>query len=207
MGAVKAIDLGHRFRRVRRQLGETQADFGRRFGVDQSTVAKWEKGQHLPKDHRLDTLAELEAETETYSLDGEKTDKSVSSLFTLVPVVGEIGAGAAVYPIEGDTTTKTTGYIRAARGFGAVQALRVRGDSMWPAYHDGDWVFVDNRDASWPLERGKEYVIETADGRHLLKMVEPARENGRYNLISYNAPPEADVEVISARRVRYVRKA
>ncbi len=77
---------------------------------------------------------------------------------------------------------------------------------MWPAYQDGDWVFVDNRIAVPPLERRKEYILETADGRALLKMVEPSSVPGRYNLISYNAPPEPDVEIVSARRVRYVRK-
>lgn len=203
---MKAMDLGQRFKRARRKLGETQAVFAARFGVDQSTIAKWESNKQIPDSHRVDVLADIEGESMPLEEDGEKVAGAGNSLFTLVPVVGEIGAGAAVYPIDIDTTTRTTGHIRAARGFGAVQALRVRGDSMWPAYQDGDWVFVDNRIAEFPLERRKEYILELADGRALLKMVEPSSHKDRYNLISYNAPPEPDVEIISARRVRYVRK-
>lgn len=204
---MKAMDLGQRFKRARRKLGETQAVFAERFGVDQSTIAKWEANRQIPESYRVDILADIEGESMASDDAGEKISEPGNSLFTLVPVVGEIGAGAAVYPIDTDTTTTTTGHIRAARGFGAVEALRVRGDSMWPAYQDGDWVFVDNRVASPPLQRRKEYIIKTADGRALLKMVEPTADPNRYNLISYNAPPEPDVEIVSARRVRYVRKA
>lgn len=204
---MKAQDLGQRLKRVRRKLGETQAEFGRRFGVDQSTVAKWERNRQVPESHRLDQLAELEVESMASDEDGEKSDGTVNPLFTMVPVVGEIGAGAAVYPIDTDTSTNATGYIRAARGFGAVEAIRVRGDSMWPVYKNGDWVFVENRQTEFPLERDKEYILDLADGRRLLKTVEPGRSVGLYNLISYNAPPEPDVEIVRAQRVRYIRRA
>jgi len=42
---MKAMDLGQRFKRARRKLGETQAVFAARFGVDQSTIAKWESNK------------------------------------------------------------------------------------------------------------------------------------------------------------------
>ncbi len=77
---------------------------------------------------------------------------------------------------------------------------------MWPAYHDGDLVFIENRPADFPLIKGKDYILELADGRQLLKMVEP-RPDGTYSLISYNAPPESGVTIKAARRVRYVRRA
>jgi transcriptional regulator with XRE-family HTH domain len=204
---MKAVTLGQRFRRVRRQLGETQADFGRRFGVGQSSVAKWERNLHLPEGHKLDLLAELEENSNDYELPGKIDDSSSQSLFTLVPVVGEIGAGAAVYPIQEDQSNKVTGYVRAARGFGAVQALQIRGNSMWPAYRDGDWVFIENRPTEFPLRRETDYLIDLADGRRLLKMVEPGQNEGRYNLVSYNAPIESDVEIVGAHQVRYVRRA
>jgi phage repressor protein C with HTH and peptisase S24 domain len=203
---MEAQNLGQRVKRIRRKLGETQTNFAARFGVDQSTVSKWERNDQIPESYNLDLLSEIEAGISLDDEAGEMSDTVVNPLFTLVPVVGEIGAGAAVYPVEGDTTTRTTGYVRAARGFGAVEALRVRGDSMWPVYRDGDWVFVENRESSFPLERDKEYILDLADGRRLLKAVEPSRD-GRYNLISYNAPPERDVEIVRAHKVRYVRKA
>lgn len=205
---VTAVTISQRVKRVRVALGkgrsESQQDFAKRFGVDQSTVSKWERGTQMPDSHHLDTLAQLEGE----ALDGDAvnpTSEGGTSPFTLVPVVGDIGAGATVYPVEGDRSSRATGYVRAPRGFGAVEALRVRGNSMWPAYRDGDTVFIDNKHAEFPLLRQKEYILELADGRVLLKMVEP-NQDGTYNLISHNAPQEPAVVIKSARRVRYVRK-
>ena len=57
------MDLGQRFKRARRKLGETQAAFAERFGVDQSTIAKWEANRQVPDSHRVDLLANIEAES------------------------------------------------------------------------------------------------------------------------------------------------
>jgi transcriptional regulator with XRE-family HTH domain len=60
---MKAMDLGQRFKRARRKLGETQAIFAARFGVDQSTIAKWESNKQIPDSHRVDLLADIEGES------------------------------------------------------------------------------------------------------------------------------------------------
>lgn len=36
------VMTGNALRKVRERLGETQAAFGERFGVDQSTIHRWE---------------------------------------------------------------------------------------------------------------------------------------------------------------------
>ncbi len=202
-GVARDISLGQRFRRARIKLSERQADFAKRFGVDQSTISKWEKGTQTPESYHIDLLANIETDEGT---DVNDVSETAQNLFTLVPVVGQIGAGAVIHEIEGDRSTRAVGYVKAPRGFGAVEALRVRGDSMWPAYHDGDLVFIENRPADFPLVKGKEYILELGDGRQLLKMVEP-HQGETYSLISYNAPPESGVTIKSARRVRYVRRA
>jgi len=195
--------IAQRVKAVRRHLSENQTAFGRRFGVDQSTVSKWEHGAQTPEPRTLDRLAALEEEA--LGGDAQFPNAGAGSLFTLVPVSGEIGAGAKVYDIEGGGG-RNIDFERAPRGFGAVEALRVRGDSMYPVYRHGDLVFIEDRPAEFPLLRNTEYIIELTDGRRLLKMVEPA-SGGRYNLIAYNAPVEPDVEIVNAQRVRYVRKA
>ena len=200
------LTLAQRFKRVRAKLGETQARFGKRFGVDQSTVSKWERSRQEPESSTLDLLADIEEETLETVDNPDKSTNNTRSLFTLVPVSGYIGAGAVVYDIDGNGSSKTIGFEKAPRGFGAVEALRVRGDSMYPVYRDGDLVFIENRPAEFPLQRNKEYVIELSDGRRLIKMVEPS-PSGHYNLIAYNAPVEYDVEIVNAQRVRYIRKA
>jgi len=203
MFATVMITIAQRVKAIRNSLGENQTVFGRRFGVDQSTVSKWEHGTQTPEPRTLDRLAGLEEEAS--GGDRPSIESGAGSLFTLVPVSGEIGAGAKVYDVEGGGG-RIIDFERTPRGFGAVEALRVRGDSMYPVYRDGDLVFIEDRPAEFPLRRNTEYVIELADGRRLLKMAEPAPD-GRYNLIAYNAPVEPDVEVVNAQRVRYVRKA
>lgn len=195
--------ISERVKAIRHHLGENQTVFGRRFGVDQSTVSKWEHSTQTPEPRALDQLATLEEEA--LGADTAVAETGHRSLFTLVPVSGEIGAGAKVYDVEGGGG-RNIDFERAPRGFGAVEALRVRGDSMYPVYRDGDLVFIEDRPAEFPLRRNTDYVIELTDGRRLLKMVEPAPD-GRYNLIAYNAPIEPDVEIANAQRVRYVRKA
>lgn len=39
---VRPMTMADQIRQAREQLGESQAEFGRRFGVDQSTVHRWE---------------------------------------------------------------------------------------------------------------------------------------------------------------------
>lgn len=200
------LTLAQRFKRVRVFLQETQAEMARRFNVDTSTIAKWEGNKQVPQAYALDILADLEGEMESAESGNDNVTQKSDGLFTYIPVVGNIGAGATVYPIDGDTTSRAEAWIKAPRGIGAVESVRVRGDSMWPAYRDGDILFVENRDSDFPLIRNKEYILELADGRRLLKMVEPVGGD-IYNLISHNAPPEPNVKILTARRVRFIRKA
>lgn len=192
------LNVGPRIRRLRRQLGESQAQFADRFGVDQSTVSKWEGNKQDPESSHLDIIASLEGDQEGAPAEG-------TPLFTIIPLTGYVGAGAVVYPVDTDATSRTLGHIKAPKGFGAVQAIRVRGDSMYPAYRDGDIIYIENRSAGFPLLPEKEYLLTLADGRQLLKMVE-AQSNGRYNLVSHNAPTERDVVIEDAQRVRYIRR-
>lgn len=198
--------LAQRIKLIRIRLSENQTAFARRFGVDQSTVSKWEHGTQTPEPRAIDHLASLEEETAGGAENLGESGAGAASLFTLVPVAGQIGAGAVIYDVDGADGGKAIDFERTPRGFGAVEALRVRGDSMYPVYRDGDLIYIEDRPAEFPLLRNTEYVIELSDGRRLLKMVEPASD-GRYNLIAYNAPVEPGVEIVNAQRVRYVRKA
>ncbi len=52
--------LGQRLKAIRSALGLSQGEFARRVGLDPSTVAKWERGEHRPtKKKREDILRVL----------------------------------------------------------------------------------------------------------------------------------------------------
>jgi transcriptional regulator with XRE-family HTH domain len=75
------VELGHRIRKLRRTLQKkagtkmTQTEFGNRYGVNQVTVSRWEKGLHRPENEHLqklvdDGLYESEASEEgSYQMD------------------------------------------------------------------------------------------------------------------------------------------
>jgi len=55
---TKPETLGQRISAFRRLRGLTQKDLARRLGVDPSTVANWERGEHRPTGHLLQRLNE-----------------------------------------------------------------------------------------------------------------------------------------------------
>lgn len=197
--------IGQRIVRIRRALKESQADFGKRFGVGQTTISKWESDRQEPEAKHLDVIASLEMDG--LDMVDSETPYSTGSnpLFTLVPLVGYVGAGAVVQMMDRGAGTSAIDWVKAPKGFGAVEALGVRGDSMYPVYRDGDTVFYGGRAAELPIRVADEYVVELADGRWLIKIVEPERD-GRYTLTAYNSAPIRDVEIVKAFKVRYIRR-
>jgi transcriptional regulator with XRE-family HTH domain len=66
MGRIRSsIDISEDIRKrvaravyqVRRKLGITQAEFARRYNVDQATISRWERGDQIPDGHRLSAIA------------------------------------------------------------------------------------------------------------------------------------------------------
>jgi len=200
------LTIGQRIQRLRKQLGEKQATFAQRFGVDQSTVSKWEKGSQVPDPEHRDIIASLELSDEDLVEGDEMGGSGSNPLFTLVPIAGYVGAGAVVHLIDTDAMPGSLGYIKAPKGFGAVEALVVQGDSMYPAYKNGDIIYYSGRPAEMPIRSADEYVVRLKNGQVLVKVVEPVGADGRYTLTAYNAPSQRGVEIAAASKVRYVRK-
>lgn len=70
------------------------------------------------------------------------------------------------------------------------RAVRIKGRSMDPRYRDGEVICFtpDGQDISHLL--GGEAVIETEDGRLLLKILQKGTEKDRYTLVSLNRDEE-----------------
>lgn len=126
---------------------------------------------------------------------------------SVVPVLSYVGAGAEVYAI--DDNEKGDGSfdpVPAPPGAGpSAVGVIVRGDSMWPAYKDGDVLIFDKR---LPAEElvGKECIIELEDGRTLVKTIKRGASDS-FTLMSHNAPDIEDVYIRWAARVAFVYKA
>lgn len=123
-----------------------------------------------------------------------------------VPVVGYVGAGAEVRPY--DDYERGDGLDRVAAPPGASKkfvAVRVRGDSMYPAYSDGDTLYYSEHAADLEAANNRDCVVHLADGRTLVKRVQIDSQG--VTLFSHNAPPIRVDQLVWAAPIEWLSKA
>lgn len=128
----------------------------------------------------------------------------------MLPVLGYVGAGAEVHMVDDNVKGQGIDDIEAPPGASArAVAVRVRGDSMLPAYHDGDHIVYDEQRRGDDLARyiGRECVVRLQDGRTFIKTIGRGAVPGTWTLWSYNAAPMQDVLVEWAARVKWIERA
>lgn len=117
-----------------------------------------------------------------------------------VPLLGYVGAGAAIMPYD----VSVLEYIEPPPDCpeGAF-GLRIVGDSQWPLFEDGEILICVT--AANLLDLLNRYcVVDLADGRRLLKRLERSSAQG-WRLTSLNAPPIDNVSIASAARIEWRR--
>jgi transcriptional regulator with XRE-family HTH domain len=187
--------------RLSKQMNQTQ--FGELVGYSQGMVARWESGA-APKHAALMALADAAGSTvdEFLGIAAEPDRVSVAD----IPVVGYVGAGAAVYPIddlpkgEAFDTVERPPFVK-----GTAVAVEVRGDSLVPVAEDG-WrlIYSGERTIMEDEVLNRLCVVELIDGRMLVKRVVRGTKPQRYHLISTNAPMIEDVEIVWAAKVKAI---
>lgn len=193
------MEASERLRMAREQAGfATAADAARRFGWPESSYRAAENGQRPPTQARAKEFARAFRVPVEWLLfgAGEPTKKPV-------PLVGYVGAGAEVFPIDDGGSLDE---IEPPPGIGpSAVAVKVRGDSMWPRYMDGDVLIYDDH---VPLTKvdGQECVVALTDGRRFVKVVR-IEVGGLVTLESFNAAPIRSVEVEWVALIRWVRRA
>lgn len=114
-----------------------------------------------------------------------------------VKVVGVVGAGAVIAPIDDGSFDPVIPPFGTPEG---AVAFVVRGDSMWPRYDDGD-VIIAMPVTSVDEVVGRRAVVTLTDETRLLKTVQPGAAPGTYDLHSHNAPPMLGAVIVAAARV------
>ena len=125
-----------------------------------------------------------------------------------VPVLGYVGAGQMVIPIDDHIQGAGLDSVEAPPGADAsgLAAVKVRGNSMFPAYQDGDVILYGEHEPPKELI-GREVVVKVSTDETFIKYLENGSKPGLFTLTSYNAPPLRDVKIQWASRVRYIVKA
>ena len=135
------------------------------------------------------------------------TGEGSSSSNVKVPVSGYVGAGWVVYPVDEGVGPGGIEEVELPPGvYGDYAAFKVRGDSNYPAYRDDEIIFVRKEGGPPQDFLNRECVLDTADGRRLLKTLTPGSKKGHFTLISFNAPPIVDVRVAWASPVEWTCK-
>lgn len=184
----------NRIKSLRNKRGWSQGQLAEAVGSDQATVARLERG-----DRKL-TLPWIEKFA--VALNCRPQDLLPAQA---VPIVGRVGAGAEVYPVDDHAHGNGLGEVEAPPGAGGdAVAVIVEGDSQYPVLFDGDVLIYWDHLADPAEAGGRLCVVKLTDGRTLVKHLQRGSEPGRFTLTSSNAPPIENVEIEWAARVQHV---
>lgn len=190
--------IAERLKIARARRFRNPAEAARAMGVPEPTYYGHENGHRIPE---RDTVLKYAAFFHV-PVDWLLTGKGSVMGSTHVPVVGYIGAGAEIIPMDDFAQGDGLELVPAPMGVDTpCVAARIRGDSMYP-FKSG-WIVFWSEHPHGITEDclGKLCVVKLLDGRMLLKELHRGSVPGSFNLLSWNAPPLLDAAVEWATRV------
>ena len=139
----------NRIRELRKEMKLTQRQLADEIGVTQATMSGWESGKYTIAYPECKKMADFfGVSVEVLMGNGEhplmQYAPTVTDDVVEFPVIGEVAAGydhLAVEEIDGDRVTIPRAYLKG-RPTSEFFVLRIKGDSMYPLYMDGDLVLV-----------------------------------------------------------------
>lgn len=139
------MDIGSRIKKRRKDLGISAEDLARRIGISPATVYRYESNDiaNMGAD-KLSSIAGVLGVNPGYLMGWDEPAPLPPSLRRVesmprvqLPVIGEVAAGT---PIMAENQYEA--YVEPGAPLRADYVLTVRGDSMAPAYLDGDVIFI-----------------------------------------------------------------
>lgn len=186
-GKFPRMDIHERLRSARKRAGDAgPAAAAAAMGVNRITYSQHESGLRGLKPATAERYAAFFRVEPGWLLTG----KGKSSRRDHVPVVGYVGAGAEVHPIDDHAKGDGLELIDADGMPADSLAVIVRGDSMYPI-EDG-WIIVYRRDRDGVPSSciNRLCIAKVADdGPTLIKKIRRGSEKNTYTLESWNAPP------------------
>lgn len=144
-------------KRMRAIKGITQEELAERAGINRTTIAKYETGRTKPSAQNVARMAEaLGVSVDAIVNGGDYVEAvHVSPGAVRVPVLGVIPAGIPIEAIEDiiDWEEIPQEWARGGREF---FGLRIKGDSMYPRYEDGDVIIFKRQDT---CENGQDCAV------------------------------------------------
>lgn len=122
-----------------------------------------------------------------------------------IEVRAYVGAGAVITRVTDDAPLERVEAPPGATGIAG--AAIVRGTSQLPALRDGDVVFWGEQTDDPSAYINLECVCILSNDQWLVKTLLPGSRKGLYTLISHNAEPIHDAEVVAASPILWVRRS
>ena len=181
-----------RIREIRKKRGMTLTELAEKVDKGQPYLSLIERGASGKR-----------PSTELLALIADALDVPTSALIDdqrSVAVAGRVGAGAAVQLVDGYEKGDGLYHVACPDDLPSrnIVAVEVSGDSMSPYINNGDILFFTRHfvgvDMTYP---NRVSILETEDGRALVKKVAKGRKDGTFDLISSNPtwPTEYDVRL------------
>lgn len=197
---MMAQNRPNRLTELRNAAGLSIDEVAEKTGLSTSYVSRLERGE---RNLSVKTMAAF-----AQALGVTPAELLAAAPARTIPIVGYVGAGQEVYAI--DDHAKGDGIEEVECPWDdlapSTVAVRVRGDSMVPAYFNGDLIFYERQDTDFTHLLGKECVVALADGRKFIKQLRRT-QTGQWYLHSHNAEPILGVEIEWAARVRLIARA
>jgi transcriptional regulator with XRE-family HTH domain len=203
----------NRIRQIRNERGLTLEQLADRVvpSTSHDMVAKLERGERELTHTWMDRLA--------YALDCLPFDL-IKESSNKIPVLGRVGAGGIIVPIddlplidplqlsEADYDTLNCEFVDAPPGVSPmnIACVVVRGDSMYPVYKDGEYLFYKRTPRPCSDSINLDCVVALEDGRVMVKTVRRGASYDTFSLDSYNQPPIMDVRIKWCAPVEWTHK-
>lgn len=190
----------NRLTELRNAAGLSIEEVAEQTGLSTSYVSRLERGERNLSVKKMEAFAKVLRTTPAELLSAAPV--------RMIPVVGYVGAGQEIYAIDDHAKGDGIDEVECPwdeLGHNTV-AVRVRGDSMVPAYFNNDLIFYERQETDFTHLLGKECVIALVDGRKFIKQLRRTA-TGQWYLHSHNAEPILGVEIEWAGRVRLIARA
>lgn len=183
---------GERLRKARKEKGLSVDQLAQRTGYSGSGVRAIENGQNGLRPDAAQKFAPILGTTAAWLLTGDG-DGSGAEYVAIIGRVGADNEGSVVY-----TTADATGDVAPIPPGGSTDsvALEVTGHSMRGFADDGALLYFEAQETPpTPDMLGYPCIVETEDGRVLLKRLLKGSRPGVYDLESQVGPTLSDVRL------------
>lgn len=150
------MSISENIKKIRSRYNLSQKDLASIAGVSDKAVSTWENGVKEPRMGTIQKIADhfglqksniIEDDGLDYSF--TVTDSKTDNPCRPYPVIGEVAAGFGSEAIEEETGDYEQIPLEWLRGHNPDNffVLRVKGDSMYPDFQDGDHVLVHRQNS------------------------------------------------------------